>query len=126
MILTKAFWVDARERVIRTFVQVLVVTMPAQTVASDLFSGNWQNLQVLGTQALTAAAAASLSLLWSLLAAKKPNTISPASSVSIEGKPEFVDVSDSAVIDEYLDSLDSVLVDEAGLPDEHKTAVEAD
>jgi hypothetical protein len=124
--LTKAFWVDARERVIRTFVQVLVATMPAQTVASDLFSGNWDNLQVLGTQALTAAGAAAISLLWSLLAAKKPNTISPASSVSIDGKPEFVDVSDPAVINEYLDTLDAVVVDEAGLPDEHTTAVEAD
>jgi hypothetical protein len=85
--LTKEFWLDAKERVIRTFVQVLIATLPVQTVATALFEGDLENLKTLGLQALTAALAASLSLLWSLLAASKPNTLSPASSVVVPFEP---------------------------------------
>lgn len=85
--LTKEFWLDAKERLTRTFVQVLVATLPAQTVADTLINGDLQNLKVLGYQALAASAAASISLLWSLLAASKPNTISPASSVVVPADP---------------------------------------
>jgi hypothetical protein len=82
-VLTKEFWIDARERLIRTFVQVFLVTLPLQTVSDSLFAGDWQALKVLGLQALTAAAGASLSLLWSLIVAKKPGTVSPASGASL-------------------------------------------
>jgi hypothetical protein len=83
-VLTKAFWQDARERCIRTFLQVLVATLPAQTVVEEVVSGDLQRIKMLSFQALIAAAAAGLSLLWSLIAAKKPNTISPASSVVVQ------------------------------------------
>jgi hypothetical protein len=86
-VLSKVFWLDARERLIRTFVQVLVVTLPFQTVSDALFAGDWRALQTLGMQALLAAAAAALSLLWSLISAKKPNTISPASNVVVPTEP---------------------------------------
>ena len=131
-LLTKTFWLDARERVTRTFLQVLVATLPAQTVATDLFAGNWENLKVLGVQALTAAAAAGLSLLWSLVAAKKPGTISPASSVVVPGEivgevvDELVDVTSVEAIQAYLDSIDGAEVNEDALPDEFTTAAEVE
>jgi hypothetical protein len=122
MNLTKEFWQDAKERAIRTFFQTLLATLPIQVAADKVIAGDWQNLKVLGYQALTAAVAAALSVLMSTYFAKKPNTISPASNVPIPG--EFIEVNDPVIIGQYLDSLDELEVDESLLPDEHTTAVE--
>lgn len=86
--LTKLFWLDARERLIRTFVQVLVATLPAQVVADSITKADWANARILLAQAVTAALAASVSLLWSLIAARKPNTLSPASNVTVLDEPD--------------------------------------
>lgn len=129
-LLSKVFWLDAKERLIRTFFQVLITTLPAQTVATTLFSGDWAQLKVLAWQALTAAGAACLSLLWSLIKAKKPGTISPASGVVVPGElvgevvDELVDVTSKEAIEAYLESIQDVEVSEDTLPDEHTTVTE--
>jgi hypothetical protein len=128
-VLTKAFWVDAKDRLFRTFVQVLVATLPIQTVSGQIFAGDWEALKALGLQALTAAGAASLSLLWSLIVAKKPGTISPASGAVVKGEvvsDELVDVTSVEAIEEYLNELEGLEVVEGLLPDEHTTAAEVE
>ena len=86
-VLTKVFWLDALERAKRTFIQVLIVTLPFQSFSDALFAGDWQALKTLFLQTLLAGAAAALSVVWSLISAKKPNTISPASGVVVPQEP---------------------------------------
>jgi hypothetical protein len=116
-ILTREFWADARERLLWTFAQTFIATIPLNVVASAA-SGDVDQVKAIGIQAATAALAASFSLLKSLVFASKPNTVSPASSAPVP--PLFdLDFSDEDFSDEEItESIMNPKVDESLLPDE--------